>query len=240
MTELAARRALTPGSSPAERPRGALASFLPTCGAAQPWPAICRLKCEPCRGGTACGFTLLELLVAVAIMALVSLLAWRGLSSLLATRERLIPENEDVRALLTGFGQMQLDLTQAASPLLLPGAGPPVRMRVVDGSPTLLILRIAPPLADGASAVQQVIYSIQDGNLLRQATQPTRSLPVDFSATPAGLRLLPRVASMQVRFWRPNQGWVIPAEADPTAPPGVEVELIRADGSRFRRVMLVS
>jgi general secretion pathway protein J len=191
-----------------------------------------------CRAGPA-GFTLLELLVAIGIMAMISIIAWRGLSSLIATRDRLSPETDDVRSLLTGFGQMQLDLAQATSPALLSLGGSPVRIAEVDGSPTLRILRLAPLLPDGASAVQQVVYSVQDGRLVRQATTPARSLAALSNTVPAGLPLIAGVASIQVRFWRANQGWVVPAEADLATPPGVEVELTRSDGSRYRRVMLV-
>jgi general secretion pathway protein J len=185
------------------------------------------------------GFTLLELLVAIGIMAMISIIAWRGLASLIATRDRLAPETDDVRSLLTGFGQMQLDLAQATSPALLNLGGSPVRMQVMDGSPTLLILRVAPSLPDGASAVQQVIYSVQDGRLVRQATTPARSLGTISNALPTGLPLIAGVASIQVRFWRPAQGWVVPAEADPRSAPGVEVEITRGDGSHLRRVMRV-
>ncbi|HEY4039755.1 MAG TPA: prepilin-type N-terminal cleavage/methylation domain-containing protein, partial [Burkholderiaceae bacterium] len=47
------------------------------------------------------GFTLVELLVAISIMSIVAIIAWRGLSALVATRDRLGPEADDVRALLT-------------------------------------------------------------------------------------------------------------------------------------------
>ena len=44
------------------------------------------------------GFTLLELLVAITVLSIVSVIAWRGLDSLVMTRERLEPEADDVRA----------------------------------------------------------------------------------------------------------------------------------------------
>ena len=187
------------------------------------------------------GFTLLELLVAIGIMALVAIIAWRGLASLIATRDRLGPETDDVRSLLSGFGQMQLDLAQAANPVLISLGSPPVRVLSINGATALQIVRLAPPLPDGASAVQQVTYSVLDGNLLRQATVPARSLAavVNTAAVPAGVRLLAGVTSIQVRVWRANQGWVVPSDADPVTPPGVEVEIVRTDGARYRRVMLV-
>src|SRR5262249_27202476 len=58
------------------------------------------------------GFTLLELLIAISVLATVSMIAWRGLDTLVSTRARLEPEGEQVRALLTAFGQLDRDLAQ--------------------------------------------------------------------------------------------------------------------------------
>ncbi len=185
------------------------------------------------------GFTLLELLVAIGILAMVSIIAWRGLSALIATRDRLQPEADNVRTLLTSFGQMQQDLAQAANPVLISLGRPPVRVLVVDGTPTLQILRLAPEPGDDASAVQQVTYSVVDGALVRLSTAPARSVAIATSASANSTRLMAGVASMRVRFWRPTLGWIVPDPAEVLTPPGVEVELTRADGTRYRRVMLV-
>jgi general secretion pathway protein J len=185
------------------------------------------------------GFTLLELLVAISIMAIVSIISWRGLSSLIATRDRLSPENDEVRSLLTGFGQMQLDLAQAVSPMVMPLGATSVRVTVIDAAPMLQILRLAAPQPDGASAIQRVVYSVQDGKLVRQVTAPTRSLAAAINAAVPGLPVIPSVTSIRVRVWRINQGWVLPADADAINPPGVEVELTRSDGTQYRRVMTV-
>jgi hypothetical protein len=47
------------------------------------------------------------------------------------------------------------------------------------------------------------------------------------------------IASMQVRVWRVNEGWIVPAPNDATPPPGVEVVIKRSDGTSLRRVLLV-
>ncbi|HXF47037.1 MAG TPA: prepilin-type N-terminal cleavage/methylation domain-containing protein, partial [Burkholderiaceae bacterium] len=75
---------------------------------------------KPLRGQhrPAAGFTLLELLVAISVLAVVSLIAWRGLDTLVATRARLAPEAEDVRALLTAFGQLERDVARTINPQL--------------------------------------------------------------------------------------------------------------------------
>jgi general secretion pathway protein J len=185
------------------------------------------------------GFTLVELLVAIWIMSIVAVIAWRGLSALVATRDRLGPEADDVRAMLTGFGQMERDLAHTVNPVLVAPGNAPVSVQTVDGAPALQVLRFSEPLPDGASAVQQVTYAVIDGTLLRQASAAVRSVQTAFGATPSTARLVPDVASMQVRVWRMNEGWIVPASNDATLPWAVEVVLTRRDGTRLRRVMLV-
>ena len=185
------------------------------------------------------GFTLVELLVAIWIMAIVSVIAWRGLSALVATRERLGPEADEVRALLTGFGQMERDLAHATNASLVPAPVPPVSVSVIDGQPALQILRMSEPQPDGGSAVQAVTYAVIDGALTRQCTPPERSVQVALGASPSAVRLVGAVTSIQVRVWRPSEGWVVPPPDDPTPVTGVEVVVNRGDGTSLRRVMVV-
>jgi general secretion pathway protein J len=182
---------------------------------------------------------LVELLVAIWIMAIVSIIAWRGLSALVATRDRLGPEADDVRALLIGFGQMERDLARAASPTLVSQVGTSISVPVIDGAQALQILRFSEPLSDGASAVQQVTYAVIDGALMRQCSPPVRSVQAAASASAATVRLVTGVASMRVRVWRANEGWIVPAPNDLTVAPGVEVVVTRTDGTSLRRVLLV-
>ena len=115
---------------------------------------------------------MLELLVAVSILAVVGVIAWRGLSSLTATRDRLAPQNDDVHALLAGFGQIERDLAQVptnVSLFALPTQA--VRVFVADGQPALQILRLArSPDGSPAAAMQMVFYQVLDGQLQRQAS----------------------------------------------------------------------
>lgn len=56
------------------------------------------------------GFTLVEVLVAIAVMALMSLLAWRGLDGMRNALEAVRSGENDVLALRAGLGQWQADL----------------------------------------------------------------------------------------------------------------------------------
>lgn len=205
------------------------------------------------------GFTLLELLVAITVLAVVSMIAWRGLDSLVSTRERLEPEVDEVRSLLTTFGQMERDLTQVPNPVFLGLATSPLNIRVVDGDQLIELARVAGTSLDRATEVQTVFYRIVDGTLVRQATPPLPAFDRTNVENFETARLLNNVRSMTVRVWQVPTGWVSPFASDagtvpqapaapgtpttaqpaPTAAPGIEVTLLRTDGKTFRRVFLV-
>jgi len=192
--------------------------------------------------GRSGGFTLLELLVAITILAVVAVLSWRGLSSLTATRERLQPQNERVGALLAGFGQMERDLAQVpgnARLFALPGQA--VRVLAIDGRTSLEIVRLAEsPDGSRATATQTVLYRVVDGSLERQSTPAQRFYAGSAAVTMNRVRLVPQVDEMQVRVWRNTVGWITPASDTDTANTvGVEVRLLRHDGTALRRVFAV-
>jgi general secretion pathway protein J len=206
-------------------------------------------ECWPQDRSRARGFTLLELLVAISVLSIVSIIAWRGLDSLVHTRERLEPEATDVRALLTTFGQLERDLSQVTNPKFLGLSQSPVIVSAADGSTLLQLARIAPATADRPTEVQTVYYRVIDGTLTRQATAALpgfQTIPTDRLET---ARLLTNVRTLYVRTWSPNGGWVDPnvaqdpaggaAAAANAVTPGLEVTIERGDGKTFRRVLLV-
>jgi len=188
------------------------------------------------------GFTLIELLVAISILAVVALLSWRGLSSLTATRERLEPQNEEVHAVLAGFGQLELDLARVpVSPALFAYPSPPVHVLTIDGQPALQILRLADaPDGSHTTAVQTVLYLVRAGALQRQSGAAQRFYSPEATMNLNAVALVPNIVQMQVRVWRNNVGWITPgSDADAANVPGIEVRLLRADGSSLRRVLAV-
>lgn len=193
------------------------------------------------------GFTLLELLVAISVLAIVSLIAWRGLDSLVLTRERLEPEAERTRALLTAFGQLDRDVAAVANPLFIGSREPTVRLRQeTNGSSTLEILRIAPAQPDGITRVQTVVWRLLDGALVRQAGPALTELGPVAADQWQSAALIGGVRSLRARAWQAGAGWAEPGNLPPApvggapaTPPGIEVVLDRADGTRLRRVLVV-
>jgi general secretion pathway protein J len=187
------------------------------------------------------GFTLIELLVAIGILAIVSILAWRGLSALIDTRVRLEPEAGEMRALVATLGQLEIDLARApARPALFALAAPVVTVLAPDGAQVLRITRLADaPDGSGSDAVVVVQYRVLDGELVREHSAPRRAATGPAPVLGERERLLPRVAALRVRQWQPASGWVDAIAGVPGSDTAIEVTLRRADGTEVRRVLEV-
>ena len=68
-----------------------------------------RSACSPVRRRSA-GFTLIELLIATTLLAVLALLAWRGLDSVLTSRQRIVAASDELRSMTLAFAQLDDDL----------------------------------------------------------------------------------------------------------------------------------
>jgi general secretion pathway protein J len=187
----------------------------------------------------ASGFTLVELLVAISILALVAVLGWRGLDGIVRARIALTEQMETTRGMQLAFAQMQSDSEHMASDLLLQGRTPLspendrmtlVRTVTAENEPTRL---------------QVVAYRIRDGMLTRRESIATRDLIEldklwqvalsDGDTTPA-VTLQAGVTGMIVQTWDNNTGWrqgALPNATQPNAP-----QAATSDAARGLRVEL--
>jgi general secretion pathway protein J len=69
-----------------------------------------------------CGFTLVELLVALMVMALLSLMSWRGLDAMGRAQSQLQQRGDDLQTLQSGLAQWTIDLDAMVTEL---GSPPP-------------------------------------------------------------------------------------------------------------------
>lgn len=143
------------------------------------------------------GFTLVELLVALAVMAVLSGLAWRGLDAMLRTRVATEQAAQRTQRLAATMSQWQSDLEA----LHFSGVVPALRF---DGA-TLRLTREQP------AGVQVVAWSLREGALWRSAQPPVtqaRDLREQWraAALPAtaqsALKLLSEAESVQIYFHR--------------------------------------
>jgi general secretion pathway protein J len=155
------------------------------------------------------GFTLVELLVAISILAIVAVLGWRGLDTIVRARISLTEQMETTRGMQLAFAQMQSDCEHIAGedimfkrPFLLAANDRVTLVRTVfaDNEP---------------SRLQVVSYRIIDGTLSRRESAATRDMAqldilwqaavTDADTTPA-VALQPGVTALAVMTWQ-NNAW---------------------------------
>lgn len=173
------------------------------------------------------GFTLVELLVAIGILALVAVLGWRGLDGIVRSRAALTQQMEQTRGMQLAFAQMQSDGEHLADAVLL-GSG---RQNIAAGNDSLILVRMV--FAENAAAhLQVVVYRIRNGVLTRQESAATRDLialdnlwraALSETDTGAPVVLQSDVTAMAVRVW--DGTWHTPTTSQPTEPTGLEVSL---------------
>ena len=67
------------------------------------------------------GFTLVELMVAIVVMALLALLSWRGLDGMTRVQSQTQTHTDSVLALQAGLAQWQTDLDALTVQVNVPG-----------------------------------------------------------------------------------------------------------------------
>ena len=195
------------------------------------------------------GFTLLEILVAVAVFAMFSVLAYGGLMQLLDSQQHLNRERAYWHHLARGMQRIADDLAHARAR----------SVRDIDGTilPAFIgrptdTRALAPPvmeftrgglyvLNDATRAdIQRVAYRVVDGQLLR-LTWPV----LDRSPTtkPYETVVFEGVDEFKVRFYGNTNNWVEQWPAGNTAdvpPRGVEITLTLHSRGTYRRILLVN
>lgn len=155
------------------------------------------------------GLTLIELLVAIGVLAFVAVLGWRGLDSITRARVALNADLEQTRGLQLAFAQLQSDCMNAVNADTLDGKSP----LVVDAARVTIARRIQPEAQAGA--LQLVTWRLRDGVLSREESPPTRDLTqlaqYGQFAQAGGtqpVKLQRGVQQMQVRVWTDDgRGW---------------------------------
>ena len=196
------------------------------------------------------GFTLLEILIAMATFAIFSVLAYGSLGRLLDTRDRIAGEREFWRTLALAFTQIEDDLSVARARTVRDPYGntlPALRGVSVDSrgqGDAFLVLTRGGRLVVGDmpySDLVRVGYKLEDKTLSRltwsELDQAPQSKPI---ATP----LLDGVTQLVVRYYfAPTKSWANswPPDGQPKLlPSAVEITLTIESRGQFQRLLRVN
>jgi general secretion pathway protein J len=189
------------------------------------------------------GFTLVEMLVALTIFALMSVLAYRGLNAVLETRAHLTEDNRRWRDIALTLSQLEQDLSMVvdrpvrdSGDLLLPAlVGNSQALGATDAQ--LSFSRMGMAWVTGVPAdVQRHAYRLNNGTIEQLVWPVLDQAP---HSEPAVYGLLERVKRFELRYldstgnWQPR--WPLPGVAVPL-PAAVEVVVELDHGGIVTRV----
>jgi prepilin-type N-terminal cleavage/methylation domain-containing protein len=144
------------------------------------------------------GFTLLELIVAAGILALIAVFSWRGLDALIREREAIVASQSVIDVMQRSFARIERDALLASDVQLDDSS-----MQLIAGSASI----------EGVAATT-VEYRLVDGALIRSVAGVDR----------APLTMIEGVTSLVMEAWAPaprGGAWVRTKGAAPELPPPV-------------------
>jgi len=193
------------------------------------------------------GFTLLELLVAMAVLAVVGMLGYRGLNSVLDAEARLQFESRRWNDVSLLFSQLSEDLTMAVARTTRDGADHTSPALLVSDSASasaatdeaqLVVTRLG--IGEGTaaqSAPRRVGYRLRDGALQYLVWPDLDAAP---GTKPAAYELLAGVADLQWQALDLDGRWATIWPADRpvnTLPRAVSVRIVLAGGEELTRIL---
>lgn len=169
------------------------------------------------------GLTLVELLIAITVLAVVAVLGWRGLDSIVRSRIALTTEMERTRGVQLAFAQLERDCANIFTPYTSLGHPP---LAAEQGR-----LRIIRKVATENQPIrfQVVTYRVQEGILYRRESRPTRDMaeldvawltnPQEISREEVALQA--GVTSIAIRLWAANATTWRPIDINAPAMPDI-------------------
>jgi general secretion pathway protein J len=158
------------------------------------------------------GFTLVELLVAMALLALMGIIAWRGLDHVIAQRARVDADTAETGRILRTLAQIERDLTQRVPDALFAGRYGggggvlPLALQFAaddEGRERISVLRTQP----GTREARTVVYAVENSQLVRRLADASGKQDID------RVKMLDFVHSLEIRVLVDGQ-WTAPLLLD--------------------------
>ena len=190
------------------------------------------------------GFTLVEVLVAVAILALVATIAWRGTAAMTDAEARLGAESVRWQRLDAFVARLEGDMRLAIPRGVRSGTvHEPAWWSAPDdaqGDVALVFTRAGPDALDEPGVGgQRVGYRLRDGRIevsyWPQLDHPATAVPLTYALVDGVARLRILQLASDGRW---SERW--PLAGSPPIPRGVRIEIVLRDGSVIERWLALS
>lgn len=195
------------------------------------------------------GFTLIELLIAISIFAVLSAMAYSGLTTVLNTNEGIEKQAKKLTQLQRVISIIERDITQITNRPIRDTFGdvqPPIRTSSLGTARGLEFTRAGyqNPLLQARSTLRRIAYKLDDDKLVRMIWQ---SLDQPQNAEPIIATLLENVSNLDFRFYS-NSGNLTPnwppSSSNPDNPPpplpqAVEVTLETNTWGEIKRIFVI-
>lgn len=197
------------------------------------------------------GFTLLELLIAIAIFAVVGILAMSGYNELLMQRERAAQTMARARTVQRAVTRLAQDFAQLEPRPVRDATAATVNPALYFNAAGTYVVELtragwSNPAGVSRATLQRVGYRVQDGKLYRDYwTVLDRSL----SVVPVEALLVDKVTAFSLRFMDRNRQWQTNWPANSTGgtgtararslPLAIEITLTLEDWGELKRIVEV-
>lgn len=191
-----------------------------------------------CAGARARGFTLIELMVALLILAIVAMMSYRGLAAVLDARDHVAAETGKWRSVASFLARFERDVRMAAPRSVRTGAGIAPAWRATPAAtiePRLEFSRFAS--AEGTDSPRRVAYALNAKREIELWLWP--GLDLASAAQPARYAVLAGVTALEFQYFSADLAWVSAWPASPrdaALPRAVRLRVVLASGEEIVRV----
>ena len=195
------------------------------------------------------GFTLLEMVIAIGIFAIIGAISYVTLNQFLQTREVLVERNGQIRNLQRSFSLLVRDIRYMTSRSIRDGLGDTISPLVVFtpgeiGDGELFEFTTVVPSFGSTHwhRLMRVSWGLHDNRIVRQTWAV---LDRDFDSESIPIVLLDRVSSVEINYYVRNVDsglltTVSDLENESGLPLGIEVILRTEDDITYRRIVEVA
>jgi general secretion pathway protein J len=181
-----------------------------------------------------CGFTLIELMVALLILSLLAMMSFRGLGAVLDARDQVRQETVKWKRVAAFFSRFQRDVQLSAPrPVRYASGTAPAWRGQADGG--VEFSRFAS--AEGLDAARRVAYRLNENHEIELLLWPGLDLAPD--AQPARYVVLSGVSRFEVHYLDAALAWVEAwprSQRDPPLPRAVRLSITLASGEELVRI----